>query len=324
MNQILLQNSTSLFHRVIIQSHPSSLIRSSNSSRIITAPLLQNIIHNHTFSTETSKSSSAGAGCYAIVDHSKAYTESMAGRHGKQLSLAYTIESKRVSERVQRKKYYKNLLIEEERQFQEKRNGAIESGDDDVKLLEESKKDVDASVDVEEEDDGDEEMYDEEEEEDEEEGMVVSTHKYLTASQKAAYKAGAPSSAKFAIIRLAKSNQFKITIDDVIIVDKLTPTSYYSVGSILNIPCEDILLVGDCNRTNVGLPYVKGAVVTVRIEEITHDKTIVVFKKRRRKNSKRKNGFRREVTFVRILDIKFPNEEEVVVNNDDNVVEKAA
>lgn len=316
MNQIL-HTSTSLFHRAILQS--PSLTKTKGS--II--PFLQNIIinNNHNnFSTSTKEES----GCYAIVDHSKSYTESMAGRHGKQLSLAYTIESKRVLEKEERKDYYMNLLIEEERQIQEREKKEDENA---VKLVEQSSKDdaAAATVDVEEKDD--EGLYDEEEDEDdddedEEEEIVVKSSKYLTPSQRAAYKAGAPSSSKFAIIRLAKSSQFKITIDDVIICNKLKPTSYYSVGSVLNIPCEDILLVGDCNATNVGLPYVKGAEVKVRIEEITHDQTVIVFKKRRRKHSKRKNGHRREVTFVRILDIKFPNE---VCNNEvDTVVEKAA
>ena len=70
------------------------------------------------------------------------------------------------------------------------------------------------------------------------------------------------------------------------------------------------------------MPCVKGAEVKVRIEEITHDQTVIVFKKRRRKHSKRKNRHRREVIFIRTLCIKFPIE---VFNDDvDNVVEKAA
>jgi len=64
--------------------------------------------------------------------------------------------------------------------------------------------------------------------------------------------------------------------------------------------------MGDRDTTLVGLPYVKGAEVEVMVEEITRDKTVDVFKKRRRKNSRRKNGFRREVTFLRILGIRFP------------------
>merc|ERR1719296_481390 len=226
-------------------------------------------------------STSTPEGCYATVNHAKAYEEAMAGRHGKQLSLAYK-ESKRVEDKVKIRNYYKNLLIEEERQANGEGVELLESNDDD-------------------------DEYDDDDDDDEEE-MVVSDQKHLTPALKAAYKAGAPSGSKFAIIRLAKSSQFKITIDDVIICNKLKPTSYYAVGAVLTIPSEDILLVGDCNKTNVGLPFVQGAEVVVRVEEITHDKTVIVFKKRRRKNSKRKNGHRRDVTFLRILDIRFPGE----------------
>eukprot|EP00970_Alexandrium_tamarense_P006258 scaffold1058_cov268-Alexandrium_tamarense.AAC.14 len=58
----------------------------------------------------------------------------------------------------------------------------------------------------------------------------------------------------------------------------------------------------------IHLAGVKGGEVNVMVEEITRDKTVVVFKKRRRKHSRRKNGFRRQVTFLRVLDVKMPGE----------------
>ena len=91
MNQIM-YISTSLFHGAMIQS--PSLPKTKGS--II--PFLQNIIinNNHNnFSTSTKEES----GCYVIVYHSKSHSESMVGRHGKQLSSSYVIESKRVLEK---------------------------------------------------------------------------------------------------------------------------------------------------------------------------------------------------------------------------------
>jgi large subunit ribosomal protein L21 len=82
---------------------------------------------------------------------------------------------------------------------------------------------------------------------------------------------------------------------------------------------EEVLLVADQDQTLVGLPGVRGAQVDVMVEEITRDKTVIVFKKRRRKNSRRKNGHRRQVTFLRVLGVRFPGEEkrnEVVGNNE--------
>mmetsp|Transcript_16756 Transcript_16756/g.37675 ORF Transcript_16756/g.37675 Transcript_16756/m.37675 type:complete len:88 (+) Transcript_16756:944-1207(+) len=47
--------------------------------------------------------------------------------------------------------------------------------------------------------------------------------------------------------------------------------------------------------------------VVVRVEEITRDAKVIAFKRRRRKHSKRKKGFRREVTILRVLQIISPD-----------------
>jgi len=155
--------------------------------------------------------------------------------------------------------------------------------------------------------DFDEDEMDEDSDDEEETEGVIRTDSQ-TATYLAARKAGAPAGGTFAVIRLARSNQFKVTVDDVIIVNKLKPVTYWKVGRKVVIDPDDVLLVGDQERTFVGLPGLNGAKVEVRVEEITRGKTVVVFKKRRRKHSKRKHGFRREVTFLRILDIRMPSE----------------
>jgi large subunit ribosomal protein L21 len=60
--------------------------------------------------------------------------------------------------------------------------------------------------------------------------------------------------------------------------------------------------------TLVGMPHVAGAEVDVMVEEITRGSKVIVFKKRRRKHSERKNGFRRDVTMLRVLDVRMPAE----------------
>ena len=124
-------------------------------------------------------------------------------------------------------------------------------------------------------------------------------------SQLAAFQAGLPSGGIFAVINLNGSQQ-KVTKDDVVIVNKLKPVDKWAVGSTHTLTEEDVLLVGSSHLTCVGMPGVSGAEVDVMVEEITRDQTVLVFKKRRRKHSRRKNGFRREVTFLRVLDIRFP------------------
>ncbi|KAL7485598.1 hypothetical protein ACHAW6_011201 [Cyclotella cf. meneghiniana] len=138
-------------------------------------------------------------------------------------------------------------------------------------------------------------------------------------SQRLALRAGYPSGGKFAVVALA-GFQHKVTADDLIVVNKLKPVAKWSVGSRHTLREEEVLLVADAERTCVGLPGVTGAEVDVMVEEITRDKTVIVFKKRRRKNSRRKNGHRRQVTFLRVLDVRFPGEEGVVAEGEEERV----
>lgn len=64
-----------------------------------------------------------------------------------------------------------------------------------------------------------------------------------------------------------------------------------------------MLLLGNVNQTFVGLPFVEGAKVRARVEEQTVDEKIDIFKKKRRKNYRRWNGFRRQVTVLRVTDV---------------------
>ena len=73
------------------------------------------------------------------------------------------------------------------------------------------------------------------------------------------------------------------------------------VGEMMDI--NDVLLLGSLNQTIIGRPLVEGATVRARVEEQTLDKKIDIFKKKRRKNYRRWNGFRRQVTVLRVTDI---------------------
>lgn len=128
--------------------------------------------------------------------------------------------------------------------------------------------------------------------------------------QLASWRAGAPSGGIFAVIHIG-GKQHKVTVDDVIVSDKLKPVEFYTVGKILTLTEEDIMLMGTQSHTLVGMPRLEkatGASVTLQIEELTKDAKIVIFKKRRRKHSRRKNGFRREVSLLRVVDIQLPED----------------
>ena len=73
------------------------------------------------------------------------------------------------------------------------------------------------------------------------------------------------------------------------------------VGTTLNV--DKVLLVGSQQHTRIGHPYLPNAQVLAQVEQQKLDKKVTVFKMKRRKNYKRKHGYRRPVTVLRITDI---------------------
>ena len=119
--------------------------------------------------------------------------------------------------------------------------------------------------------------------------------KYLSPEEK--QELSINSDKKFAVIKLS-GTQYKIAVDDVINTELIHG---YDIGESIEI--HDVLLIGSQNETFVGRPIVQGATVVLEVEEHTKDKKVVIFKKKRRKNYKRKTGYRRDVTILRVKDI---------------------
>ena len=105
---------------------------------------------------------------------------------------------------------------------------------------------------------------------------------------------------RFAVISLLGS-QYKVTRDDVLTANKVVKAE---VGTTLTL--DDVLLVGGLDETVVGAPFVQGARVHLAVEEQKKDKKVLVLKKKRRKGYQRKNGTRRHITVLRVLDIELP------------------
>lgn len=101
----------------------------------------------------------------------------------------------------------------------------------------------------------------------------------------------------FAVIRTG-GKQYKVAVGDVVRVEKLEGEA----GATLKL--EDVLMVGEGAKVTVGTPNVKGASVTAEILGQDRNEKILVFKKRRRKNYRRKKGHRQLVTVLRVKDIK--------------------
>jgi large subunit ribosomal protein L21 len=96
----------------------------------------------------------------------------------------------------------------------------------------------------------------------------------------------------FAVIQTG-GKQYKVAKDDVIRVEKLAGDA----GAELVL--DQVLMVGD----KIGAPVVAGATVTATVVAQARGEKIIIFKKRRRQNSRRKNGHRQDLTILRITDI---------------------
>jgi len=101
----------------------------------------------------------------------------------------------------------------------------------------------------------------------------------------------------FAVIKTG-GKQYKVAKNDVILVEKLEAEP----GSSVNL--DEVLMVGDGGSTKIGAPTVKGASVAATVLDQAKADTVLVFKKNRRHNYRRKNGHRQRLTVLRITDIK--------------------
>ena len=100
----------------------------------------------------------------------------------------------------------------------------------------------------------------------------------------------------YAVIRTG-GKQYRVAKDDVITIEKLAAEKGATVSF------DEVLMVGGDGATKVGAPLIAGAKVTGTVLDQGKGEKILVFKKRRRKNSRRKNGHRQFETVVRIGDI---------------------
>jgi len=99
----------------------------------------------------------------------------------------------------------------------------------------------------------------------------------------------------FAVIKTG-GRQYRVVPDDVLEVGKIEG----EVGSIVQL--NEVLLVGG-DTPILGLPTVAGASVAVEVLDHKRGPKVIAFKKRRRKNSRRKRGYRDEITVLRISEI---------------------
>jgi large subunit ribosomal protein L21 len=100
----------------------------------------------------------------------------------------------------------------------------------------------------------------------------------------------------YAVIKTG-GKQYRVEPDDVIKIERLDNEA----GS--DVTFDQVLLVGEEGNATVGAPTVDGASVVGTVLEQARGRKIIVFKKKRRKNYRRKAGHRQDLTVVRITDI---------------------
>nr|XP_043625065.1 50S ribosomal protein L21, mitochondrial [Erigeron canadensis] len=101
----------------------------------------------------------------------------------------------------------------------------------------------------------------------------------------------------FAVIQIG-AHQFKVSNGDCIYTEKLKFCEVHD-KLILN----KVLMLGSKTQTMIGRPILPEAAVHAVVEEHALDAKVIIFKKKRRKNYRRKKGHRQELTKLRITDI---------------------
>ena len=98
----------------------------------------------------------------------------------------------------------------------------------------------------------------------------------------------------FAVIKTG-GKQYKVKSGEILKIDRL-PTSKENT----KIEFNEVLAYGDDKNLEVGAPMINGAKVEADLLKNGKNRTILIFKKRRRQNSRRKNGHRQEYSLIKI------------------------
>ncbi|MBX3101115.1 MAG: 50S ribosomal protein L21 [Bacteroidetes bacterium] len=101
----------------------------------------------------------------------------------------------------------------------------------------------------------------------------------------------------FAVVDIA-GHQFKVSADQFLYVNRLPQAE----GEEFTL--ESVMLVANDGKVQVGAPFVKGATVQAKVLSHLKDDKVIVFKKKRRKGYKKKNGHRQALTKIQIQSIK--------------------
>ena len=100
----------------------------------------------------------------------------------------------------------------------------------------------------------------------------------------------------FAIIETG-GKQYKVSTSKILEVEKLDA----KVGETIKF--KNVLLLNDNTTTEIGSPNIEGATVEAKLLDHVKDRTVLIFHKRRRKHSRKKNGHRQRHSKIQITKI---------------------
>ena len=109
--------------------------------------------------------------------------------------------------------------------------------------------------------------------------------------------------------------QYRVSKDDTILVERIAAEEGAEV--IL----KDIIMLGDGDKVTIGTPKVDGAAVSATVVRQTRGPKIIIFRRKRRKNHRRTQGHRQDLTLLKINDIA---EDEKKLTKAKTVAKKAA
>ena len=101
----------------------------------------------------------------------------------------------------------------------------------------------------------------------------------------------------YAVIQTG-GKQYKVKAGEILKIEKLENSKPDT-----KIEFKEILAYGDDKNIEIGIPVIEGAKVEANLINNGKNRTVLIFKKRRRQNSRRKNGHRQEYSMIRIKKI---------------------
>ena len=120
----------------------------------------------------------------------------------------------------------------------------------------------------------------------------------------------------FAIIETG-GKQYKVTASKILEIEKLNA----KVGETIKF--KNVLLINNNSTTEIGNPNIEGATVEAKLLDNVKDRTILVFHKRRRKHSRKKNGHRQRHSKIQITKILSKNGKLIASAENSNLKIKA-